>query len=236
MALKKKLTSAPEATIQALYKKISDHEWVLDLEEESTDTSGHNQRLAEFRENNIRLLRENEEVKKRLADLEAKSAPLISEKKGAEDRIAILEKKYEEETKARTLAEQRARQENFKSGFMNHLQRHKVRDDKAGSLLHSLALQTFKEKEGSFVPVDEQGNTIYSKKTAQPLSVEEWIEERKSSDYKDLFLQPTGGSARGSSGLSGTGSILELTREQAQRPNAEQFKAMSEGRVKIVDS
>ena len=236
MALKRKLTSQPPTEQAALYKKISDTEWVLDLEGDDTPDP----KLQEFRQTNIELLRKQKELEDKLAAVQTQSAPKDEENKTLSQKVDHLTKLYQESEQKTKAAEQRARQEAFRGSFFGVASKHKIRDDQAAHALYTIASTVFKEnKEGKMVPQDANGNTLYSKKSTSliPIEVEEWVESQKADGYKDFFQQPTGGGGRGSSGVQGSsaGPRISLTKAQASKPTVEQFKAMQEGRVDVED-
>lgn len=238
MALKRKLTAAPTAAEAALYKKVEGkEEWTLDLE--GDDTPAPN--VDEFRNKNIALLKEKADLEKKLADAEkaaASVAPKDEENKTLAQQVKELQTRWDTSQKATLEAEKRVRDEQWRNSVITTATKHKIRDDAAARALHTLADQTFREKDGKRQPLDADGNVIYSKKNAAsltPLSLEEWVEERKTTDYKDFFSQPQGGGGRGSNGAPDTSGFMRLTSKQAAAPNAEQLKAMAEKKAVIED-
>lgn len=199
MKLKKILTTAPDVAIAQYYRQEGD-KWLLDLEgDEQPDP-----KLVEFRDNNVKLVKERDELVAKLKAAEEsaqKSAPKVKESESLAQEVERLKKEWSESQQKAFQAEARARQEQFRGQFLQTATKHKIRDDAAAKVLWSMANQTYKEKDGSFVPVDDSGKTLYSKKDiTAPLPVEEWIETMKTGDYRDLFAQPSGGGAKGSSG------------------------------------
>lgn len=177
---------------------MSETEWVLDLEGDDTPDP----RLREMRDNNINLARERDELKAKLAAAEEnaqKTAPKVQENESLGQEVARLKKEWQESQQKATQAEARARQEQFRGSFLQTATKHKVRDDTAAKTLWAIASTVYKEgKDGSYAPMGEDGNPIYSKKDiTKPMPIEEWIETHKTGEYRDLFAQPTGGGAKG---------------------------------------
>jgi alanyl-tRNA synthetase len=204
MALKRKLTTAPETAIASLYKKVSETEWVLDLEGDDTPDP----RLREMRDNNINLAKERDELQAKLRAAEEnaqKTAPKVKESESLAQEVERLKKEWTDSQTKAAQAEARARQEQFRGSFLQTATKHKVRDETAAKTLWALASTVYKEnKEGAFVPLGDDGRPLYSKKDiTQTMPIEEWIETHKSGDYRDLFAQPLGGGAKGPGVLAG---------------------------------
>lgn len=221
MALKKKLATAPEAALAGFYKQVSPTEWLLDLE--GDEPAAEDAKVKEYRDNNIRLARERDELMAKLKEAEtqrAQLAPKAEQSQTLEQRVAQLTQQWEESQARAKAAEANARLEQFRGSLLSTATKHKVRDEAAAKVLLAMASQTYKEKDGKFVPLNEQGQVLYSKKlAAEPMPIEEWIEERKAGDYRDLFAQPQGGSAKGSGaafGLGGKTPKILISKAQAQ--------------------
>lgn len=211
------------------------------LDVEGEDPESQRPALEQFRANNVELLKKQQELEKQLEDLKGKAsqvAPKEEENKTLSQQVAHLTKLFEESQKKTQEAEKTAREEQWRGSFLQSATKHKVRDDSAAKVLHSLASLTFREKDGQRVPLDNDGNTIYSKKSTSltPITLDDWMEEQKGGAYKDLFSLPTGGGARGSGGSAPTPGKIQITKEQSRFPNADQLKAMSEGKADIVDN
>lgn len=172
-------------------------EWVLDLEGDDTPDP----RLTEFRDSNVQLKKERDELIAKLKAAEEnaqRAAPKVKESESLAQEVARLTKEWEAAQQRTAQAEIKARQEQFRGSFLQTATKHKIRDEAAAKVLWAMAGQTYKEKDGAWVPVDESGKTIYSRKdVTQPMPIEEWIESNKSGDYRDLFAQPSGGGAKG---------------------------------------
>lgn len=235
MGLKKILTAQPPAELASLYRQQG-NEWVLDLEDEGAPADDSATRLKEFRENNIRLAQERDALRRQLEETNAKVQPREQEARTLTERLAHLETAWKQSEQQRAQAESMARTERFRGDFNQLATKHKVRDDNAARVLFAMASQTFKEKDGSFVPLNEKGETIYNPKTTQPLALEEWIDSQRSGPYKDLFSQPQGGGGRGSAVAGGDAAgKIAMRRSETTAPTPEQFKAMQEGRVTVID-
>jgi alanyl-tRNA synthetase len=195
--------------------------------------------LAEFRNNNVALAKERDELLARLRAAEEnanKTAPKLKESEQLAQEVARLQKEWADSQAKAAAAESKARQERFRGEFMQVAAKHKVRDDAAAKTLWAMASTVYKEKDGAILPLSEDGTPIYSKKdVTRPVSVEEWFEGVKESGYKDLFAQPTGGGAKGSSVTNGAPGRVQLTRQQAQFPSAEQKAALAKGQAEIIE-
>lgn len=217
---------------------------MLDLE---GDEPAPNPKIDEFRQSAIEAKKERDRLAKELSDLQkqrdelaSKVAPKEKEAQDLAGQVSNIQRLLDEERAARTNAEKKARAENFRSSLVNAAQTHKIRDEKASRALELIAGSVYKEEEdGTYKPY-ENGQIIYSKRKdheTKPMPVDEWVETQKTSDYKDLFSQPQGGGAKGSSSTAGAGSKgrIALTLKESQKPTPEQFKAMQENRVDIID-
>ena len=173
---------------------------MLDLEGDDTPDP----KLTEFRDRNVSLVKEREELlaKLKLAEESAKqAAPKVKESESLAEEVKRLQKEWQDSQQKTAAAEARAREEQFRGSFLQTATKHKVRDEAAARVLLAMARQTYKEKDGAFVPLAEDGRPLYSKKdVTAPMSVEEWIETLKTGDYRDLFAQPSGGGAKGAPG------------------------------------
>lgn len=208
------------------------------LEIDGLETPPADPKVDELRNSAIQALKERDAIKAQLAQIQADAEKLRGDsgaKKTLEDQVAHLTSLVTASNQKIADAEKRARDEQFRSSFLGATNKHKVRDDSAGVALLAIAQQTFKEKDGAFVPLDSAGNIIYSKSSAQPMGVDEWMEGQKAGVFKDLFSQPVGGGGRGSSTPIATGRI-QLTREQARFPTPEQAKAIADKTVDVVDT
>lgn len=210
---------------------------MLDLEDDGPAPA--DPKVDELRNSAIQALKERDAIKAQLAQVQADAAKLqgdSSAKKTLEEQVAHLTSIVNASNQKIAEAEKRARDEQFRSSFLGATNKHKVRDDSAGVALLAIAQQTFREKDGAYVPLDSAGNVIYSKSSAQPMSVDEWMETQKGGVFKDLFSQPVGGGGKGSAQPVSTAGRIQLTTEQARFPTAEQAKAMADKLVDIVDT
>ncbi len=210
---------------------------MLDLEDDGAPQT--DPKVDELRNSAIQALKERDAIRAQLAQVQADAAKLqgdSSAKKTLEEQVAHLTAIVTASNQKIAEAEKRARDEQFRSSFMGATNKHKVRDDSAGVALLAIAQQTFREKDGAYVPLDASGNVIYSKTSAQPMSLDEWMEGQKAGVFKDLFSQPQGGGGRGSATPVATAGRIQLTREQARFPTAEQAKAMAENLADVVDT
>jgi alanyl-tRNA synthetase len=199
MKLKQILTTAPEAAIAQFYTQQGD-KWVLDLEGDGAPDP----KLTEFRDRNVTLVKEREELLAKLKAAEEsaqKAAPKVKESESLAEEVKRLKEEWQNSQQKTVAAEQRAREEQFRGSFLQTATKHKVRDETAAKVLLAMAKQTYKEKEGAFIPLAEDGRPLYSKKdVTAPMPIEEWIEAQKAGEYRDLFAQPSGGGAKGSAG------------------------------------
>jgi hypothetical protein len=228
-ALKKKLSAAPDQSIAQFYK-VQGNEWVLDIE--GDDAPENDNRVSEYRNNNIALTKERDALKAQLAQVSQQVAPTQQEAKTNAERLAQIEKVLADERQQRAAAEKQARAQGFRSDFMSAAQQQKVRDDKAGKALLGLASQTWREDEsGSYKPYDGD-KILYSKqkgKETEPMSLGEWMESQKAGDYRDFFAQPVGGGGKGS-GIVDTSGLPRFSAKQLATPTAEELAVISSGK------
>jgi hypothetical protein len=203
---------------------------VLDLEDD--DTPENDNKIKEYRDNNIALSKERDELRRRIAESEARSAPKEQEAKTLAQRLEQVEKVLGEERQQRANAEKRVRQESFRSDFMSAAQQQKVRDDKAGKALFGLASQTWREEaDGSMKPYDGE-KILYSRqkgKETEPMGMTEWMEHQKGGDYRDFFSQPVGGGGRGSNVPDSSG-LPRFSAKQLAAPTKEELVVIASGK------
>ena len=151
MALKKRLTTAPDASIAEHYKQQG-NEWVLDLE---GDEPAPNPKIDEFRQSAIEAKKERDRLAKELSDLQkqrdelaSKVAPKEKEAQDLAGQVSNIQRLLDEERAARTNAEKKARAENFRSSLVNAAQTHKIRDEKASRALELIAGSVYKRRRG----------------------------------------------------------------------------------------
>jgi hypothetical protein len=209
MSLKKILKEAPAAHLASLYKQVG-AEWHLDLEEEPESA-----RLAEFRNENIKLRQQGEQQAAELKAIREMVEKVVAAPQAApagkpegkpaeapatlDGQVKHLTQLIEQERQARLTAEKNARRSSWESSFIQAATEAKVRDRSAANVLLALAKTTFVEDDqGGFVAKDEKGLPRYSPKSTEPYSIADFLAEHREGTYKDLFLTPQGGGGRGS--------------------------------------
>lgn len=224
MKLKFKLDTLEglDAAIAALYEQGADGAYYL-----SVDGVVGKDKLDEFRNNNVKLLKDLEKFKD--VDL-AKYQELLAlakkqeEKKlidageidkVVEQRVGEMKSTYENQIK--TLTEQNSvAQRQLESLLIDNA----VRDAAVKSGVQPTAVDdvllrakaTFKIKDGNAVPVDAQGNVVYGKDGTSPMSVVDWTTGLKK-QAPHLFQGSQGGGAQG----SGKGNVDTSKLTSAQK-------------------
>lgn len=224
MKLKFKLDTLEglDAAIAALYEQGADGAYYL-----SVDGVVGKDKLDEFRNNNVKLLKDLEKFKD--VDL-AKYQELLAlakkqeEKKlidageidkVVEQRVGEMKSTYENQIK--TLTEQNSvAQRQLESLLIDNA----VRDAAVKSGVQPTAVDdvllrakaTFKIKDGNAVPVDAQGNVVYGKDGTSPMSVVDWTTGLKK-QAPHLFQGSQGGGAPG----SGKGNVDTSKLTSAQK-------------------
>jgi len=224
MKLKFKLDTLEglDAAIAGLYEQGADGAYYL-----SVDGAVDKSKLDEFRNNNVKLLKDLEKFKdvdpakyQELLDLSKKQQEkkLIDAgelDKVVEQRVGEMKSTYENQLK--TLTEQNSvAQRQLESLLIDNA----VRDAALKSGVQATAVDdvllrakaTFKIKDGSAVPVDAQGNVVYGKDGTSPMSVVDWTSGLKK-QAPHLFQGSQGGGAQG----SGKGNVDTSKLSSAQK-------------------
>jgi hypothetical protein len=224
MKLKFKLDTIDglETAIAGLYEQGADGAYYL-----SVDGAVDKSKLDEFRNNNVKLLKDLEKFKdmdpakyQELLDLAKKAdeKKLIDAgeiDKVVEQRVGEMKSTYE--TQLKTLTEQNSvAQRQLESLLIDNA----VRDAAIKSGVQPTAVDdvllrakaTFKIKDGNAVPVDSQGNVVYSKDGSTPMSVVDWTSGLKK-QAPHLFQGSQGGGAQG----SGKGNVDTSKLSPAQK-------------------
>ena len=224
MKLKFKLDTLEglDAAIAALYEQAADGAYYL-----SVDGAVGKDKLDEFRNNNVKLLKDLEKFK----DVDpAKYQELLALAKKQEEKKLIdageIDKVVEQrvgemkstyETQIKTLTEQNSvAQRQLESLLIDNA----VRDAAVKSGVQPTAVDdvllrakaTFKIKDGNAVPVDAQGNVVYGKDGTSPMSVVDWTTSLKK-QAPHLFQGSQGGGAQG----SGKGNVDTSKLTSAQK-------------------
>ncbi len=84
--------------------------------------------------------------------------------------------------------------------------------------------------DGNPVPIDDDGNVIYGKDPAKPMTMAEWAQSLVQ-DASYLFESNTGGGGQGNMGGSADGSIIDASNQDAINQNIE---AIAAGKAKVV--
>jgi hypothetical protein len=199
------------ADMAALYSKNADGKFYLEVEGAVSKT-----KLDEFRDNNVRVLKELEKFKgidpTKYADLLALQAKADEKKlidageldKVVEQRVGQMRTTYDTEIEKLTRANTSA-QRQLESLLIDSA----VRDAAIKSGVQPTAIEdvllraksTFQIKEGAPVPIDSAGVTIYGKDGSTPMTIADWTVGLKK-QAPHLFQGSTGGGAGGSGKLS----------------------------------
>ena len=209
MKLKFKLDTLDglDAAIAGLYEQGADGAYYL-----SVDGAVDKSKLDEFRNNNVKLLKDLEKFKDvdpaKYQELLALAKKQEEKKlidageidKVVEQRVGEMKSTYENQLK--TLTEQNSvAQRQLESLLIDNA----VRDAAVKSGVQPTAVDdvllrakaTFKIKDGNAVPVDAQGNVVYGKDGTSPMSVIDWTTGLKK-QAPHLFQGSQGGGAPGS--------------------------------------
>lgn len=209
MKLKFKLDTLEglDAAIATLYEQGADGAYYL-----SVDGAVGKDKLDEFRNNNVKLLKDLEKFKDvdpaKYQELLALAKKQEEKKlidageidKVVEQRVGEMKSTYESQLK--TLTEQSSvAQRQLESLLIDNA----VRDAAVKSGVQPTAVDdvllrakaTFKIKDGNAVPVDAQGNVVYGKDGTTPMSVVDWTTGLKK-QAPHLFQGSQGGGAQGS--------------------------------------
>ena len=224
MKLKFKLDTLEglDAAIAALYEQGADGAYYL-----SVDGAVGKDKLDEFRNNNVKLLKDLEKFKDvdpaKYQELLALAKKQEEKKlidageidKVVEQRVGEMKSTYEGQLKA--LTEQNSvAQHQLESLLIDNA----VRDAAVKSGVQPTAVDdvllrakaTFKIKDGNAVPVDAQGNVVYGKDGTTPMSVVDWTTGLKK-QAPHLFQGSQGGGAQG----SGKGNVDTSKLTSAQK-------------------
>lgn len=224
MKLKFKLDTLDglDAAIAGLYEQGADGAYYL-----SVDGAVDKSKLDEFRNNNVKLLKDLEKFKDvdpaKYQELLALAKKQEEKKlidageidKVVEQRVGEMKSTYENQIK--TLTEQNSvAQRQLESLLIDNA----VRDAAVKSGVQPTAVDdvllrakaTFKIKDGNAVPVDAQGNVVYGKDGTSPMSVVDWTTGLKK-QAPHLFQGSQGGGAQG----SGKGNVDTSKLTSAQK-------------------
>lgn len=198
-----------EPAIASLYTKGDDGKYTL-----AVDGMVPKSKLEEFRETNIRLMKDMEKFK----DIDP-----VKYRELSETHRKIQEKEWIEKGEIDKVVEQRVNlmREDFTTKEKNLLTQNEAMSRQLESLLIDNEVRSaatklgvrptavddvllraktvFKVKDGVATPMDSQGNTIYGKDGTNPMSVGDWVDSLKqSADH--LFTPSNGGGAQGGAG------------------------------------
>ncbi len=217
------------------------------------------QRLDEFRENNIKLMKELDQLRKQMETLKdidpekyremARRLQDIDEKKLLDEgkidelvqkRTERMRAEYEHQAQAmkRALEELKQERETLNQRLSEVLIDNAIRDIAVQAGVRKTAIpdvlsrgrQVWRLKDGKPVPLrDDQ--IIYGKDGTEPMSMQEWINQLQS-EAPHLFEPSTGGGAQhGSSGNTRPGTISIRDRDAINN----NLEAIAEGKVIVVD-
>ena len=224
MKLKFKLESLDglDAAIAALYEQGADGAFYL-----SVDGAVGKDKLDEFRNNNVKLLKDLEKFKDvdpaKYQELLALAKKQDEKKlidagdldKVVEQRVGEMKSTYE--TQLQTLTQENSVAKRQLEALLID---NAVRDAALKSGVQATAVDdvllrakaTFQIKEGNAVPVDAQGNVVYGKDGTSPMSVADWTTGLKK-QAPHLFQGSQGGGAQG----SGKGNVDTSKLSSAQK-------------------
>ena len=211
-----------------------------------TDKSDRD-RLAEFRDNNRTLYKENEDLKKRQAEIEKTlkdvqgeataraEKELLSEGKIDElltQRTEAMRGSYDEQIKAKTDALVAAERDLDRYVIENQIRDEAVKAQaKAGAVDHSIrALRPQIKRDGATAfRVDKQGEPIMSEDGKTPQGINSLIDELKANDGF-LFAESVGSGAAG--GVPTNGAAKQRIRRSEIGKYVDE---VAKGEVEIVD-
>lgn len=201
-----------DASIAALYSKNTDGKYYLEV-----DGAVAKDKLDEFRNNNVKLLKDLEKFKnidpnqyQELLTLKAKSDEMKLIDAGeldkvVEQRVGQMRGSYEEQinnlTKNYGVAQRQLESLLIDSAVRDAAIKVGVQPTAIEDVLLR-AKATFQIKDGVSIPIDSTGNTIYGKDGATPMSVQDWTSGLKK-QAPHLFQGSQGGGAQG----NGPGSV-----------------------------
>jgi hypothetical protein len=187
-------------------------------------------KLAEFRDNNVELKRQLEELAEKFKDIDpAKARELLAESKKITDKKMIESGKVEELLTERTAA-LRADLEGKNKNLTTLLEKATTQLERlvVDNAIQSEAVklgvretavddvllrgrQLFKVKDGVAVPLDPNGKVIYGKDGVNPQSIPEWL-SGLSTTATHLFKESKGGGTQTT--LNGAGGRKEMRRAE----------------------
>lgn len=192
--------------VAALYSKNEDGKFYLEVEGAVSKT-----KLDEFRENNVRVLKELDKYKgidpSKYADLLKLQAKADEKKlidageldKVVEQRVGQMRTTYITEidnlTKANSVAQRQLEALLIDSAVRDAAIKSGVQPTAVEDVLLR-AKATFQIKEGVPMPVDSTGSTIYGKDGSTPMSISDWTHSLKK-QAPHLFQGSSGGGASG---------------------------------------
>lgn len=212
-----------DATTAALYVKNADGKFYLDVDGAVSKT-----KLDEFRENNVRLLKDLEKFKDidpvKHAELLRQQQALQEKKlieagevdKVVEQRVGQMKTEYETRigalTQENTLSKRQLESLLIDSAVRDAAIKSGVQPSAVEDVLLR-AKTTFQIKDGQSVPMDSNGGVIYGKDGTTPMSVSDWTTGLKKT-APHLFLGSQGGGAQGSGGGGAGMDMSKMTPTQ----------------------
>lgn len=226
MALKYSLDSIEglDENISKLYEKGSDNKYYLQV-----DGAVSKAKLDEFRETNVRLMKDMEKFK----DIDPTKYRQL-----AEEHRKIQEKEWIEAGEIDKVVEQRVA--SMREDFNTKEAAYKTSNEAMSRQLEGLLIDNevraaatklgvratavddvllrakaiYRVKDGVATPVDPKGQTIYGKDGINPMSIPDWVGSLKqSADH--LFQSSSGGGAGGGAGGAGGGANLSSVQKIA---------------------
>jgi hypothetical protein len=197
------------ADVAGLYTKNNDGKYYLEVDGAVSKT-----KLDEFRENNVKLLKDLEKYKDidpakygDLLKLQAKADEKKLIDAGEIDKVVEQRVNQMRDTMSTEITTLKQANDVAKRQLESLLIDSSVRDAAIKSGVQPLAVDdvllraktTFQVKDGAAVPVDSKGGIIFGKDGSTPMSVADWTASLKKS-APHLFQGSSGGGASGSSG------------------------------------
>jgi len=203
------------ADVAGLYTQSSDGKYYLEV-----DGAVSKVKLDEFRENNVRLMKELDKYKgidpskyAELLTLQAKADEKKLIDAGEIDKVVEQRVGQMRDTMSAEITALKQVNEVAQHQLESLLIDSSVRDSAIKSGVHPLAVDdvllraktVFKVRDGAAVPVDNNGGVIFGKDGSTPMSVSDWTMSLKKS-APHLFQGSSGGGSNGSSGTKGVDS------------------------------
>jgi len=239
-----------DESLQSLYKQGGDGKFYLQTEEDA-DTK---KKLQEFRDNNIKLMKEKEELEKKFAGVDPSQIAEMKKKLQAIDDKKMIEAGKIDELVAQKVERMRADFENQLTAMKTALEQKDTENGKLNSRLSEVLIDSeitravnavggvrkealqdliargkrvWKLEEGKPVP-KEGDKTLYGKDGKSILTFDEWAQiQFETASF--LFEPSAGGGATGAGGGAGRGIKQSEKEALAKLPPQERLKHIHGG-------